>query len=152
MANPWHHSVSSARKYGGTPEEYLHLHEWFDKSKEMFADSRHRALRHHAEGIFMLAYIFGPTLTLSTGKTIPTRWIGEQHVKEDLGFIPSIQDWFSCIHWKPWMRQPPVVLEKKLEETDQPIDVPERIPTGWPTDSRVKFQAIQLDDVPSEER
>lgn len=32
---------------------------------------------------------FGPTITLSTGRIIPTRWVGEQHVREDLGFIPS---------------------------------------------------------------
>jgi hypothetical protein len=37
----------------------------------------------------MLETVFGPTLTLSSGKVIPTRWVGEQHVKEDLGFIPS---------------------------------------------------------------
>ena len=37
----------------------------------------------------MAETIFGQTLTLSTGRIIPTRWVGEQHVKEDLGFIPS---------------------------------------------------------------
>ena len=37
----------------------------------------------------MAETFFGPTLTLSTGRIIPTRWVGEQHVKEDLGFIPS---------------------------------------------------------------
>ncbi len=64
MANAYFHSVSSAKKWGGTPEEYLAYHEWFDQSKMLTADFRHRALRHHAEGIFMLATIFGPTLTL----------------------------------------------------------------------------------------
>jgi hypothetical protein len=41
----------------------------------------------------MLETIFGPTVTLSTGRIIPTRWIGEQHVREDLGRIPSFADW-----------------------------------------------------------
>src|SRR5260370_7611544 len=45
----------------------------------------------------MLETVFGPTLTLSSGKVIPTRWVGEQHVKEDLGFIPSFADWMRAI-------------------------------------------------------
>lgn len=35
---------------------------------------------------------FGSTITLPTGRSIPVRWIGEQHVREDLGFIPSFAD------------------------------------------------------------
>jgi len=34
---------------------------------------------------------------------IPTRWIGEQHVIEDLGFIPSFADWVKAIRPEPWM-------------------------------------------------
>ena len=101
--HPHHHSVSSARKWGGEASDYLAIHEWFDASKSILADFRHRALRHHAEGIFMAATIFGPTITLSTGTVIPTRWIGEQHVREDLGFIPSFADWARAIRPKPWM-------------------------------------------------
>jgi hypothetical protein len=74
-----------------------------DQPKAIAADFRHRALRHHAEGIFMLETVFGPTLTLSTGKIIPTRWVGEQHVKEDLGFIASFADWMRAIRPLPWM-------------------------------------------------
>ncbi len=51
----------------------------------------------------MAETIFGPTLTLSTGRIIPTRWVGEQHVKEDLGFIPSFADWVKAIRPEPWM-------------------------------------------------
>ncbi len=60
----------------------LPIHEWFDESKRIVADFRHRVLRHHAEGIFLAATIFGPTITLSTGTVIPTRGIGEQHVSQ----------------------------------------------------------------------
>jgi hypothetical protein len=31
------------------------------------------------------------------------RWIGEQHVREDLGFIPSFADWVKAIRPEPWM-------------------------------------------------
>ncbi len=69
----------------------------------IIADFRHRALRHHAEGIFMAETIFGATITLSTGRVIPVRWIGEQHVREDLGYIPSFADWVKAIRPEPWM-------------------------------------------------
>lgn len=103
MGHPYHHALSSVRKWGGTAEDYLDLHQWFDESKMLTADFRHRALRHHAEGIFMLERFFGATITISTGRVVPTRLIGEQHVIEDLGFIPSFADWVRCIHPEPWM-------------------------------------------------
>src|SRR3546814_10062047 len=74
-----------------------------DLSKAITADFRHRALRHHAEGIFMLERFFGATITASTGRVVPVRLIGEQHVREDLGFIPSFADWVRCIRPEPWM-------------------------------------------------
>jgi len=103
MAHPYHHSLSSVRQWGGVSEDYLHIHAWFDESKRITADFRHRALRHHAEGIFMAESVFGTTITISTGRIVPVRWIGEQHVREDLGFIPSFADWAKAICPEPWM-------------------------------------------------
>lgn len=103
MAHPWHHALSSVRKWGGVPEDTHAVHARFDASKAITADYRHRALRHHAEGIFMAETIFGVTLTLATGRVIPTRWVGEQHVREDLGFIPSFADRARAIRPEPWM-------------------------------------------------
>ena len=80
-----------------------HIHDGFDESKKITADFRHRALRYHAEGIFMAKTIFGRTVTLSTGPVVPTRLIGEQHVQEDLGFIPSFAGWVKAIRPEPWM-------------------------------------------------
>ena len=53
MAHPYHHALSSVKKWGGTVDDFMAVHAWFDQSKEITADFRHRALRHHAEGIFM---------------------------------------------------------------------------------------------------
>jgi hypothetical protein len=103
MAHAYHHAVSSSRKFGGDPDEYLKYHDWLDASKSHMADFRHRALRHHSEGIFMLEALFGSTLTLSTGRILPVRFIGEQHVIEDLGRIPTVADWLAKIHPEPWM-------------------------------------------------
>lgn len=103
MAHPYHHAISSAKKYGGEAREYLKLHEWFDASKQHMADFRHRALRHHSAGIFMLEDVFGPMITISTGRLVPVRFIGEQHVLEDLGRIPTVQDWLGKIQPESWM-------------------------------------------------
>jgi len=101
--NPYHHAVSSAKLHGGRAEDYLQLHQWFDESKAFFPDFRHRALRHHAEGIFLAERIFGPTLTNSAGRIVPVRVLSEQHVKEDLGRIPTVQDWLECLAPQSWM-------------------------------------------------
>jgi hypothetical protein len=103
MSHPYHHSLSSLKKWGGAVEDYLPIHNWFDESKKISADFRHRALRHHAEGIFMAEVVFGSTIVLSTGRILPVRWIGEQHVREDLGFIPSFADWARAVRPEPWM-------------------------------------------------
>ena len=63
MAHPYHHALSSVKKWGGEVEDYIELHSWLDASKLILADFRHRALSHHAEGIFMLETIFGVTIT-----------------------------------------------------------------------------------------
>ena len=104
MAHPLHHAESSARKFGGKPSDYQCLHDWFDSSKEHLALFVHRAHRHHTLGIFELERQFGRSLTNSAGRVIPTRWIGEQHVREDCqGRIPSLGDWLRRIQPEPWM-------------------------------------------------
>ena len=44
MAHPHHHALSSVRKWGGCAEEYQRIHDWFDESKKIIADFRHRGL------------------------------------------------------------------------------------------------------------
>lgn len=115
MAHPYHHAISSAKKWGGVLEDYLPIHNWFDESKAHFADFRHRALRHHTEGIFMAEKVFGATIKNSAGRIVPVRYIGEQHVQEDLGRIPTLADWFRQISPEPWMLGRGKDLEKELE-------------------------------------
>ena len=103
MAHPLAHAEDSARRFGGKPEDYLAIHNWFDESKAFFADFRHRALRHHAEGVFLAERIFGVTLLNLDGAAVPVRYIGEQHVKEDLGRVPTVQDWLTRISPERWM-------------------------------------------------
>jgi hypothetical protein len=115
---PYHHALSSARRWGGTPLDYLPVHEWLDASKGHFADVRHRALRHHAEGILLCESVLGPTLTNSEGRVVPVRPIAELHVKEDLGWIPTVKDWLGNLQVQPWMLRGGV-KSRDLEEADK---------------------------------
>jgi len=103
MAHSYYHALSSVRPWGGTADDFLPIHTWFDESKLISADFRHRALRHHAEGIFLAERLFGVVLTISTGRVVPVRLIAEQHMREDFGFIPSFVDWLKEIRPQPWM-------------------------------------------------
>lgn len=153
MADPWHHAVSASRAWGGQPEDYLEIEKWFDESKALMSDFRHRALRHHSEGIELATRIFGQVITVHLDETrikfIPVRWIGERHVKEDLGMIPSAVDWLREIRPKGWMNRPQR-LSKDLEQPGDPdpqvrrrrpleglTEAPEGMlitPTGTPSD------------------
>ena len=103
MAHSWHHAESSARKFGGKPDDYLAIHTWFDETKSALALPGHRALRHHTFGIFECERVFGATIENSRGRQIPVRFIGEQHVREDCRRIPTVADWLKSLPIEPWM-------------------------------------------------
>jgi hypothetical protein len=115
MAKPWIHSLSSVRKFGGRPEDYLDIHNFMDSSKAVMPDNRHRALTHNSWFLsVVLERVFGVTITNSDGKTVSVRDVGEQHIFEDLRFIPSGQDYLAELEYKPWMegRGTPPSFEK----------------------------------------
>jgi hypothetical protein len=63
--------------------------------------------RHHSEGIFELQQRFGSEFKNSDDKTVYTRYVGEQHVREDCnGYVPSAKEWVDAIENKKkpiWM-------------------------------------------------
>jgi hypothetical protein len=106
LAKPLIHAKSSARKFGGTPEDYIEIHNLMDSSKAAIADNRHRALTHNSWFIgTVLEKIFGVSITNSDGRQVSVRDIGEQHVLEDFGmkYIPTAQDYLQEIEFKDWM-------------------------------------------------
>ncbi len=103
MAHPDHHAESSARKFGGQPSDYHAIHDWLDASKAHLASPLHRALRHHSAGIFEAERVFGRAIVTSAGRSVPVRFIAEQHVREDCRCIPSLADWLRHIPVEPWM-------------------------------------------------
>jgi hypothetical protein len=104
MADASAHAASSAKRFGGQPDDYLFLHQWFDSTKSAWCDQRHRAVLHSSFGIELAIQVFGQTFRRkSDNRAIPTRWIGEQHINEDCGFVPTLEDWLGALPLKDWM-------------------------------------------------
>lgn len=123
---PWQHAVSSAKKFGGIPEQYIHIHEWFDETKQYTGNWTHRALRHHAAGIQWCIQHFGHAIEIARGtqaKDIPVKLIAEQHVIEDCGYIPTVQDWLQVLANNPadWMLKVKTksTTPMKIEDDDE---------------------------------
>ena len=122
MSHPLFHAISSKKKHGGTVEDYIKIHNWFDETKAHFPDMRHRSLRHHSEGIFWLEQQFGTYITNSDGKMVPVRAIGEQHVMEDVGFIPTIADYLKEMNQAGWMYKPGEGRKLMRDIADEKLD------------------------------
>ena len=102
MSHMLYHAESSAKRFGGKPEDYFELHGWFDATKELFGDFRHRALRHHSHGIYEAERKFG--ILLPNGA--PTRLVAEMHVRQDCyNRIPDVADWLRQIQPLEWMNR-----------------------------------------------
>ena len=71
--------------------------------KSQVGDNRHRAVLHNAWGIQLAVEAFGDFITNSAGKRVFVKEIGEQHVVEDLGFIPALSECLAGLKLEPWM-------------------------------------------------
>lgn len=113
---PFKHAQSSAKAFGGNPEDYIALHDWFDETKAYTGDWTHRALRHHSAGIQWAIEKFGHSI-IAGGKQIPTKLIAEQHVTEDCGFIPTPVHWLTALRKQPedWMLKTQKTTTETLE-------------------------------------
>lgn len=114
---PYAHAKSSSNKFGGIPEDYIELHDWFDETKQYTGDWTHRAMRHHSAGIQWAIEKFGHSILNSDNRRIPTKVIAEQHVQEDCGFVPTVQDWMRALQKNPenWMLKVQKKTTKKME-------------------------------------
>lgn len=100
---PHLHANASAGLYGGKPEDYQAIHDFIDSSKAHLADVRHRAIFHHSFGIFICEKVFGTTITNSDGRQVSVRDIAEEHILQDCGRIPTVQDYLRNMRIQPWM-------------------------------------------------
>lgn len=103
MSKPLVHARSSVHRWGGIEDDYLPIHEKMDSTKSAHAEVTHRCVFHSAFGIFLIEELFGRTITNSDGREVHVRDIAEQHVLEDIGFIPSLSDWLKEMPSQAWM-------------------------------------------------
>ena len=73
MSKPIYHAMSSVKKYGGSVEDYLPIHNLMDSSKSALPDNRHRALTHNSWFISnIIEKIFGDYQKNSDGRIFST--------------------------------------------------------------------------------
>lgn len=106
--NSWNHSVSAARRWGGSPADYIDIHEFIDSSKKIIGDVRHRSIYHHTLGVWLCQQVFGRILEIPRAdgqgtKQVPVRLVAEQHILEDLGWLPSPADYINGMPIAAWM-------------------------------------------------
>ncbi len=103
MSNPLVHAERSAKKWGGTADDYLPLHQWFDATKGHLSDVRHRLILHNSFGILLAEQVFGAAITNAEGRRVFVREIGLQHVLEDFGCVPTLAQCLAETPIRPWM-------------------------------------------------
>lgn len=99
---PFQHAKGSVARWGGEPGDYMAIHDFIDATKIAMPDLRHRAVLHNAFGCFLVERVFGHTLVNSSGREVSTRDIAEQHIIEDMGFLPSLEDWLDDLPIQKW--------------------------------------------------
>lgn len=119
MAKPYLHAISSAKKFGGKPEDYEEIHSFLDSSKSATPLNTHRALTHNSW--FLSTVLERVCFSNSCDKTVDNRFpyiinsqgvkvfvrdIGEQHISEDYGnkFVPTAQDFLENLEFQDWMQ------------------------------------------------
>lgn len=100
---PFLHAKISSKQHGGKPEDYQDIHDFIDSSKIAVPDMRHRAMLHSAWGCYLVERVFGVTRTNSDGRLYSPRDIAEEHIQQDLGFIPTLERWLNTMPLEGWM-------------------------------------------------
>jgi len=100
---PFLHAKKSVIKHKGKVDDYLEIHEFLDSSKAHVPDMRHRAILHSSFGIYIAQQVFGIYNTNSDGIDYCVRDICEEHILEDLGFIPTVENYLSEMPYYSWL-------------------------------------------------
>lgn len=100
---PFIHSQLSEKKWGGKWEDYIDIHEFLDSSKAHVPDMRHRSLLHNSFGCYIAQELFGFVRVNSDGRSYSVRDICEEHILQDLGQIPTVQDYLDGMPLYPWL-------------------------------------------------
>jgi hypothetical protein len=124
MANPYIHSQSSVKRWGGKVEDYLPIHELLDSVKATMNNNSARLVTHNTWFCYtIIPKIFGYNITNSDGKNVDTVDIAMLHVAEDFRMkgVPTLQDYLENLVVQPWMNNgvkpiPSVEAEREARE------------------------------------
>lgn len=132
---PWLHALVSVKNWGGSPEDYLPIHDFLDSSKQCFPDMRHRAILHSSFGIYIAERAFGHNIVLQNCRQVSVRDIAERHVIDDMGRIPTVGDYLNEMPMYDWLGGP-----HRARTVTQ-------IPAGVERDAaRAKFRELAMRD------
>lgn len=120
---PFLHGRVSARKFGGKVEDYQDIHDFIDGTKACMPDMRHRALLHNAWGCFLVERVFGVTRKNSDGRDYSPRDVAEQHVIDDMGRIPTVEDYLRHMPMLDWLGGPKRPKDSNRTATGEVINV-----------------------------
>ena len=88
---PWWHSTLTARLRGANWLDDLEIHEFVDSAKTSCPDLRHRVVLHNSD--------LGVKLTeLAFPERADCADIVSEHVRQDLGSVPTLTDWMATAH------------------------------------------------------
>lgn len=104
------HCHKSVEKYGGKEEDYVFIHQWFFQLKNHYNDDKVRIILYHSLGCYFAEQCLGTLFTNSSGKKVSTRDVAEQHIINELGTLPSVQQALE-----PYVLAP---KEKVIKKTD----------------------------------
>ena len=102
---PLQHAKASARRFGGSWRDYIEVRNFIDSSKATFATSGHRAILHNELGPALGTWIYGDALRNSDAALVPVAAIITAHLEEDVGRMPTLDDWLAGRPERPQSRR-----------------------------------------------
>ena len=100
------HAKSSVKRWGGSVECYLPIHELLDSPKATMNNNSSRLLTHNTWFAYtIIPKIFGYNIINSEGKSVDTVDIAMLHIAEDFRFkfVPTPQDYLKHLEVQAWM-------------------------------------------------
>jgi hypothetical protein len=129
MGNCLQHSLSSVKRWKGSVEDYLPIHELLDSPKSTMNNNTGRMMTHNTWFAYtIIPKIFGYNIINSDGKSVDTVDIAMLHISEDFRgqFIPTPQDYLKHMEVQPWMNNG-VKLVDNPDSIQAAVDLKEKL-------------------------
>ena len=129
MGNCLQHSLSSVKRWKGSVNDYIAIHELLDSPKSTMNNNTGRMMTHNTWFAYtIIPKIFGYNIINSDGKSVDTVDIAMLHISEDFRgqFIPTPQDYLKHMEVQPWMNNG-VKLVDNPDSIQAAVDLKEKL-------------------------